>query len=166
MTWTDATTGIIIGSLFTILCFIIQGYISWRIEERRHRLNQRSQTETDKRNSHREWIRKREEAYLVFADCYGFLLASMGAALAGNLQMVTDKINAAFLEKTAHALTSIRLFGSDAVFSAARQFAQLFINRTTREGIDPKAIVEMDEQLGAVVELMNRELAKAYSEGD
>lgn len=165
MTWSDATIGVVIGSLFTTLGVVLQGCISWWLEGRRNSLAQRNQAESENRNSRREWIRKREEAYLGFANVNGFLLSSTGVAVAGIPQLVAEKFNATLVEKLAHALTAIRLFGSDEVFLAAKNFTLSFANMVTKGNIDQPAIFAIDEMLGGVVEQMNRELAKAYSEG-
>ncbi len=40
MTWSEATIGIVIGSLFTTLGVILQGCISWWLEGRKYSLAQ------------------------------------------------------------------------------------------------------------------------------
>ena len=165
MTWSEATIGIVIGSLFTTLGVILQGCISWWLEGRKHSLAQRNQAEEENRNFRREWIRKREEAYLGFADVYGFLLSSTSIAVAGGSQLIAEKFNATLVEKVAQSLTSIRLFGSDTVFLAARNFTLSFVNMLTKGDVDQNALNAIDEMLGGVVQQMNRELVKAYSEG-
>lgn len=93
------------------------------------------------------------------------MLTSTGVVVAGVPQLVAEKYNATLVEKIDHALTSIRLYGSDTVFQAARNFSLSFANMVAKGNIDQTAINAVDETLGGVVEQMNRELAKAYSEG-
>ncbi|MBR5549703.1 MAG: hypothetical protein IKU71_08225 [Kiritimatiellae bacterium] len=162
----ETTIGIIIGSSFTILGVMLQGFISWFLNWRTHKMTLHEQHEKGIRECAIEKKRKRELSYHDFLSTMGVYLMMFGAAKNGSACPVpVNFLDGSVLREVSNMLSSIQLHGSSKIISLSLGYVRKFFSIAVLPTSTANDIESLDVALQDVADKMKADLEQKKAVG-
>ena len=164
----EATIGIIIGSLFTLSGVFANGIISWILNNNAHKNEVEERKRCEQKKEDDDIKKKREQVYLKFINYFSFLI-SLGsiriASKADDAQWIDFVANVykddlrTMFRSVSTIMTDIALYGTNEMSINCRKFMEewnsLFISSKMNTIEEYKKI---EASLAALLEEMKKEL--------